>query len=158
MNSSAGSAVERLARLGLQLPPPPVAIGAAEPFVVDGDLVHTSGQIAIQHGRLVATGRLGAELDLATGQQAARICALNVLAQLHAAAGSLDAVLRIVSVTAYVACTPEFDQQPQVADGASSLFLEVFGRAGAHARTAVGVCSLVRGTPVVVNATARIAS
>lgn len=143
-----------LARLGLRLPP--AAIGAVEPYVVHGGLVHTSGQLALRDGRLVATGRLGDGVDLATGQEAARACAMNVLAQLDAAAGSLDAVTRLVRIVVYVACTPDFAQQPDVADGASQVLLDVLGPAGAHARSAVGVAALARGTPVVVEATAAI--
>lgn len=153
------TAADRLARLGLTLPLPPAAIGPVEPFVRHGDLVSTSGQLATRDGRLVATGRLGAELDLTAGQDAARVCALNVLAQLRAAGGTLDAVTRLIKITVFVACTADFDQQPQVADGASHLLLEVLGpAAGAHARSAVGVASLVRGTPVVVEATAQLAT
>lgn len=149
---------DRLARLGLELPVPPATIGPVEPFVRHGDLVYTSGQLATRDGRLVAVGRLGAELDLAAGQDAARTCAINVLAQLQAAGGTLDAVTRLIKITVFVACTADFDQQPQVGDGASELLLEVLGPAGAHARSAVGVASLVRGTPVVVEAMAQLAA
>jgi enamine deaminase RidA (YjgF/YER057c/UK114 family) len=97
-----------------------------------------AGLIATRDGQLVAKGRLGAEVDLVAGQEAARACAVNVLAQLQAAAGSLDAVTRLVKLTVYVACTGEFAQQPQVADGASKLMLDVLGVAG-------GPCPLGRG-------------
>ncbi len=158
MNGRTDNATDRLARLGLHLSPPPAAIGAVEPYVRHGNIIYTSGQIATRDGHLVATGRLGADVDLATGQDAARACAMNVLAQLHAAAGSLDVITRLVKITAFVACTTDFVQQPQVADGASQLLLDVLGPAGAHARSAVGVAALALGTPVVVEAIAEFAT
>ncbi|SFP88622.1 Enamine deaminase RidA, house cleaning of reactive enamine intermediates, YjgF/YER057c/UK114 family [Amycolatopsis arida] len=145
---------ERLARLGLTLPEPPAAVAAFQPYVRAGATVYVSGQIATRDGGLVATGRLGAEVDLATGQEAARACALNVLAQLHAAAGSLDAVARLVKITVFVASDPAFTEQPRVADGASRLLLDVLGPAGEHARAAVGVAVLPQNTPIEVDATA----
>jgi enamine deaminase RidA (YjgF/YER057c/UK114 family) len=154
MNERTGTVADRLARLGLRIPPPPAPVAAFEPYVRHGDTIYTSGQIATRDGHLVAAGRLGAEVDLAAGQEAARACALNVLAQLQAAAGSLDAVTRLVKLTVYVACTGEFAQQPQVADGASQLMLDVLGAAGAHARSAIGVAALPLGTPVEVEAIA----
>jgi enamine deaminase RidA (YjgF/YER057c/UK114 family) len=152
------SATQRLAQLGLTLPEPPAPVAAFQPFVRHGDTVYTSGQIATRDGQLVATGRLGAEVDIAAGQEAARACALNVLAQLNAAAGSLDDIVALVKLTVFVASAPDFTQQPQVADGASRLFLDVLGPAGAHARSAIGVSSLPLGTPVEVEAIAVIRS
>src|SRR4029453_11457447 len=152
------SATQRLAQLGLTLPEPPAPVAAFQPFVRHGDTVYTSGQIATRDGQLVATGRLGAEVDIAAGQEAARACALNVLAQLNAAAGSLDDIVALVKLTVFVASAPHFTQQPQVADGASRLFLDVLGPAGAHARSAIGVSSLPLGTPVEVEAIAVILS
>nr|MBA3278039.1 RidA family protein [Geodermatophilaceae bacterium] len=125
------TAEQRLARLGLELPAPPAAVAAFQPYVRTGTTVYVSGQIATRDGQLVATGRLGDGVDVATGQEAARACALNVLAQLHeAAGGSLDAVARLVKLTVFVASTAEFTGQPQVADGASQLLVEVLGPAG----------------------------
>lgn len=147
------SATERLTRLGLTLPEPPAPVAAFAPYLRTGETVYTSGQIATRDGRLVAAGRLGAEVDLATGQEAARVCALNVLAQLHAA-GSLDDIIALVKVTVFVASAADFTQQPQVADGASRLFLDVLGPAGVHARSAIGVSALPLGTPVEVEAIA----
>ena len=158
MNEGTGTAADRLARLGLQLPPPPVPVAAFEPYVRHGSTIYTSGQIATRDGQLVATGRLGAEVDLVAGQEAARACAVNVLAQLQAAAGSLDAVTRLVKLTVYVACTGEFAQQPQVADGASKLMLDVLGAAGAHARSAIGVAALPLGSPVEIEAIAQVST
>ena len=157
MNNRADTVADRLARLGLQLPPPAAPVAAFEPYVRHGNTIYTSGQIATRNGHLVATGRLGAEVDFATGQDAARACALNVLAQLQAAAGGLDAVTRLVKLTVYIACTGEFAQQPQVADGASQLLLDVLGTAGAHARSAIGVAALPLGSPVEVEAIAQVA-
>lgn len=156
MNEGTGSVADRLARLGLELPAPPTPVAAFEPYVRHGNTVYTSGQIATRNGHLVATGRLGAEVDLATGRDAARACAVNVLAQLQAAAGGLDAVTRLVKLTVYIACTDEFAQQPQVADGASQLLLDVLGAAGAHARSAIGVAALPLGSPVEVEAIAQV--
>ena len=156
MNEETGTVADRLARLGLELPAPPAPVAAFEPYVRHGNTIYTSGQIATRNGHLVATGRLGADVDLATGQDAARACAVNVLAQLQAAAGGLDAVTRLVKLTVYIACTGEFAQQPQVADGASQLLLDVLGTAGAHARSAIGVAALPLGSPVEVEAIAKV--
>lgn len=154
MTDAAECATQRLTRLGLALPDPPAALAAFEPFVRHGDTVYTSGQIAIRDGRLVTTGRLGAEVDLATGQEAARACALNVLAVLRAAAGSLDDIAHLVKITVFVASAADFTQQPHVADGASRLLSDVLGPAGAHARSAIGVAALPSGTPVEIEAIA----
>jgi enamine deaminase RidA (YjgF/YER057c/UK114 family) len=153
MTDHTESPTRRLAALGLTLPAPSPAVAAFEPFVRHGNTVYVSGQIATRDGTLIATGRLGAEVDLPTGQEAARVCALNVLAQL-AAAGSLDDLERLLKVTVYVASTPDFTQQPAVADGASRLLHDVLGPAGPHARAAVGVAALPLGTPVEVEAIA----
>lgn len=148
------SPTQRLARLGITLPAPAPAVAAFEPALRHGDTVYVSGQIAIRDdGTLVATGRLGAEVDLATGQEAARVCALNLLAQLSAVA-SLDAVERLLKITVFVASTSDFTAQPQVADGASRLLNEVLGAAGPHARAAIGVAALPAGTPVEIEAIA----
>ncbi|HEX4703624.1 MAG TPA: RidA family protein [Pseudonocardiaceae bacterium] len=154
MTGEPNDSAARLARLGLTLPEPPAAIAAFRPYVRVGATVYTSGQIATRDGHLVAIGQLGADVDIATGQEAARACALNVLAQLNAAAGSLDAIAQLVKITVFVASTAEFTQQPQVADGASELFVNVLGSAGAHARSAVGVAALPLGTPVEIEAIA----
>ena len=156
MSSTPETVDERLARLGLELPDPPPAVAAFQPYVRFGTTVYVSGQIATRDGQLVATGRLGDDVDIAAGQEAARLCALNVLAQLRAAAGSLDTVARLVKITVFVASTPGFTAQPQVADGASRLLAEVLGPAGKHARSAIGVAALPLGTPVEVEAVAEL--
>jgi enamine deaminase RidA (YjgF/YER057c/UK114 family) len=151
--SALATAEDRLVRLGLVLPAPPAAVAAFEPVVRVGTTVYVSGQIATRDG-LVVTGRLGDDLDVVAGQAAARLCGLNVLAQLRSAAGSLDAVQRLVKVTVFIACAPGFTEQPQVADGASRLFVDVLDAAGAHARAAVGVSALPAGSAVEVEAVA----
>jgi enamine deaminase RidA (YjgF/YER057c/UK114 family) len=152
------TALERLARLGLTLPAPPAAVAAFQPYLRVDDTVYVSGQIATRDGKLVAVGQLGAEVDLASGQDAARACALNVLAQLQAAAGSLDAVAQILKITVFVASAAGFTQQPQVADGASRLLIDVLGAAGAHARSAIGVAALPLGTAVEIEAIAKLSA
>jgi enamine deaminase RidA (YjgF/YER057c/UK114 family) len=149
---------QRLARQGLTLPDPPAAVSAFAPYVRSGSTVYVSGQIALRGGQLVTKGRLGADVDIADGQAAARMCALNVLAQLNAAAGSLSAIARLVKIAVFVASTPDFTSQPQVADGVSRLILEVLGEAGAHARSAIGVAALPLETPVEVEAIAELGS
>jgi enamine deaminase RidA (YjgF/YER057c/UK114 family) len=158
VTGDAQSPEQRLARQGLTLPDPPAAVAAFAPYVRSGSTVYVSGQIAVREGRLVTKGRLGADVDIADGQAAARLCALNVLAQLNAAAGSLSAIARLVKITVFVASTPDFTSQPQVADAASRLFLDVFGKAGAHARSAIGVAALPLGTPVEVEGIAELGS
>jgi enamine deaminase RidA (YjgF/YER057c/UK114 family) len=151
------SAEHRLIEMELRLPEPPAPVAAFLPYSVVGTTVYVSGQLATANGRLVATGRLGDTVDLAAGRAAARASAINVLAQLRAAAGgSLDAVARMAKITVFVASTAEFTAQPQVADGASELFIEVFGPAGRHARAAIGVAALPMGTAVEVEAVAEL--
>jgi len=145
---------DRLAELGLTLPPPPPPLPAFQAYVTDGDTIYVSGQIATRDGALVASGQLGAGVDLATGQDAARACAVNLLAQLQAAAGTLDAV-RVLKLTVFVASAVGFTDQPLVANGASELITAVLGEAGAHARSAVGVAGLPLGSPVEIEAVAR---
>lgn len=137
----------RLAELGLQLPPVATPAGAYAPAVRSGSLVFTAGQLPLVGGTLAATGKLGAEIDGERGKELARICALNALAAVDALVG-LDAVQRVVKVVGFVASAPGFSDQPAVLNGASELFGEVFGEAGAHARSAVGVAELPLGAPV----------
>ncbi|MGM0384804.1 MAG: RidA family protein [Actinomycetota bacterium] len=139
---------QRLAELGITLPPVPAPVAAYVPAVRIGDLVYTSGQLPFVDGALVATGRVGAVVDEADAAGAARIAALNALAAAAAVAGGIDAVERVVRVTVFVASTHDFHAQPAVANGASHLIGEVFGDAGAHARSAVGVGSLPLDAPV----------
>jgi len=138
----------RILQLGLELPPPPQPVASYVPVVVSGGLAFLSGQVPMAEGRLLWTGRLGAELDVEGGAQAARRCALQGLSALREALGSLDRVRRIVKVTVWVASAPGFTDQPKVANGASDLLVEVFGELGRHARAAVGAPELPLGAPV----------
>lgn len=132
----------RLAELGLILPEPVAPVANYVPFVVAGNLVFISGQVSIGPGGLI-TGKLGADLDLAKGVEAAHACGVNLIAQLRAACGGdLDRVKRVVKLGGFVNCTPDFTDQPKVVNGASDLMVAVFGDAGRHARAAVGAPSL----------------
>jgi enamine deaminase RidA (YjgF/YER057c/UK114 family) len=133
---------QRLAELGLSLPEvvPPVA--AYVPAVRSGSLVFTSGQLPMADGRMPATGKVGAEVDPDDAKAMAQQCALNALAAVKAEIGDLARVARVVKVVGYVASAPGFTGQPQVVNGASELLVSVFGDAGVHARSAVGVAAL----------------
>lgn len=122
-----------------------------------GDLAFVSGQVPIEAGELLSAGRLGAELSVEQGQQAARRCALQALAALRDELGSLDRVAEIVKLDVFVASAPGFTDQPKVANGASDLFVEVFGDRGRHARAAVGVAELPLGASVELALVVRIA-
>jgi enamine deaminase RidA (YjgF/YER057c/UK114 family) len=137
----------RLAELRLVLPPVATPAGVYLPAVRSGSLVFTAGQIPLVDGVLAATGKLGAEIDTERGQELARTCVLNALAAVDGLVG-LDAVVRVVKLVGFVASAPGFTAQPAVLNGASELLGEVFGGAGAHARSAVGVTELPLGAPV----------
>ena len=142
----------RLAELGIELPQAAAPVAAYVPVVVAGNLAHVSGQLPFVEGQLV-TGRLGEDVSLEQGAAAARACGLMILAQLKAALGSLDRVERVVKLGAFVNSAATFTDQPKVANGASELMAEVFGDAGKHARSAVGVPVLPLGAAVEVDAT-----
>lgn len=145
----AGRTEARLAELGIALPTPTAPIANYVPFVTTGKLVVVSGQVPLSEGKLTHVGKLGAEIGLEDGKAAARQCLLNVLAHLRAAAGGdLDRVRRVVRLGGFIAATAAFAQHPQVMDGASDLAVAVFGEAGRHARSTVGVASLPRNVPV----------
>lgn len=141
----------RLAELGLTLPAPAAPVAAYVPVVIAGNLAHVSGQLPFIDGALV-TGRLGENVTPEQGLAAARACGLMILAQLQAALGSLDRIERVVKIGAFVSSTPDFTGQPAVANGASELMVAVFGEAGRHARSAVGVPVLPLGAAVEVDA------
>jgi enamine deaminase RidA (YjgF/YER057c/UK114 family) len=141
----------RLAELGLTLPAAAAPVAAYVPVVVAGGLAHVSGQLPFVEGKLV-TGRLGEDVSLEAGTEAAQACAVMILAQLKAALGSLDRVERIVKLGAFVNSAADFTDQPKVANGASELMVAVFGEAGKHARSAVGVPVLPLGAAVEVDA------
>ncbi len=139
----------RLAALGLALPGPYPPHDPLDALVVHGGRARTSGQLPRDHdGRLVHPGVLGAELSVDDGAEAARWCALNALSVLRAGLGSLDRISRVLTVLGFVASAPGFAQQPAVVDGASKLLHDVFGEAGRHTRSAIGVAALPRGGAV----------
>ena len=139
---------QTLADLGIALPDAPAPAANYVPFVQSGNLVFVSGQVSMDANGLVR-GKLGENMSVEDAQKAARLCALNLLAQVSAACeGDLNRVARVVKLTGFVNATPDFNQHPQVVNGASDLMAEVFGDAGRHARAAVGTSSLPLGVAV----------
>lgn len=139
---------ERLAELGIELPPAAKPVASYIPVTVGAGLAFVAGQVPMEDGSPMATGRLADEADVEAGQRLARRCALQALAALRDELGSLDAVRRILKVTVFVAATDAFTDHPKVANGASDLLADVFGEEGKHARAAVGCSSLPLGVPV----------
>jgi enamine deaminase RidA (YjgF/YER057c/UK114 family) len=139
---------KRLEELGIALPGPPAAAGNYVPSVRTGNLLFLSGTICAMDGKLTHTGQLGAEHSVESGYEAAQVCALNTLAGIKAALGSLDSVARIVLVSGFVNAVAGFSESPAVINGASDLFVKVFGDAGRHARAAVAVAGLPRNSTV----------
>ena len=137
-----------LLSLGLTLPPPPKPVATYVPAVRSGNLLFLSGMIPIVEGKMTMTGKIGKELTVEQGQEAARITLLNALAVIKAEVGSLDRVERIVRIAVHVASAAGFTQQPAVANGASDLLVRIFGEAGRHARLALGAAELPLGAPV----------
>ena len=146
----------RLAELGLTLPQPAAPVASYVPAVEANGLLHISGQISFAEDGSLITGRLGEDVDLAGGQAAAKRCGLMLLAQIKAALGSLDRVERIVKLGVFVNSAGHFTDQPKVANGASDLMQQVFGEAGRHARSAVGVPVLPLGVAVEVDAVVQV--
>ena len=138
----------RLAALGLELPEVATPAGAYVPAVISGNLVFTAGQIPLVDGKLMAEGRLGAEITAEAGKEIAQRCALNAIAAVNSVLGDLGRVKKVVKVVGFVASTPEFTAQPGVVNGASELLQAAFGDAGIHARSAVGVAVLPLNSPV----------
>jgi len=139
----AGKVDAQLKKLGIALPEPPAAAARYVPFVVAGGLVFVAGQLPMQGGRIAVAGKLGDDVSIEDGVHAARLCAINILAQLRAACGGdLDKVRRCVRLNGFVASTPDFTDQPRVVNGASDLIVEALGEAGRHSRIAVGVAAL----------------
>jgi enamine deaminase RidA (YjgF/YER057c/UK114 family) len=148
----------RLQELKIVLPTPPAPVASYVPFVAVGGLVHISGQVSVDAEGGIK-GKLGRDVSLELGQAAARLCGLNLLAQLKAACGGdLDRVIRAVKLGGFVNVTPDFDPVPQVVNGCSDLMVQVFGEAGKHARAAVGVANLPMGFAVEVDGVFAIAS
>jgi enamine deaminase RidA (YjgF/YER057c/UK114 family) len=156
-DQSAGHDAEaRLAELGLTLPRLTPPLAAYVSAVRTGNYVYTAGQLPIVDGELTITGKVGAEVGVPDAAAAARICALNAVAAAAEVAGGLGAIRRIVKVTGFVASVPDFTDQALVINGASELLIELFGDAGRHARSAVGMAVLPRNTPVEVELIAEV--
>ena len=148
----------RLKDLGIQLPTPPSPVASYVPTVLSDKLLFISGQVTLTSEGLKYVGIVGKDLSVEEGKQAARLCAVNLLAQVKAAlSGDLDRVKRVVKLTVFVNCVAGFAQQPEIANGASDLLVEVFGEAGKHARSAVGAGSLPRNVATEVEAIIEIA-
>ena len=142
------SASTRLAELGLELPQVAAPVAAYVPAIRVGDVVYSSGQLPSVAGQLVATGKVGAEVSAETGAECARTAALNALAAVSEQAGGIDEIEQVIRVVIFVASAADFTGQPQVGNGASAVLREIFGEAGRHARSAVGVAVLPLDAPV----------
>ncbi|MFA6506913.1 MAG: RidA family protein [Treponemataceae bacterium] len=145
-------AYENLRKLGLELPTPPPPGGLYVPVKQVGNFLYTSGQGATRNGKPLFTGKVGAELTVEEGQQAARLCVLNLLSVLHAFTGDLNRIKNVVKVLALVASAPGFGQQPLVVNGGSQLLIDVFGERGKHCRSAMGTNELPGNIPVEIEA------
>ena len=150
------TAAERLAELGLTLPPVAAPVAAYVPAVRTGNYVYTSGQLPFVDGKLQGTGKVGEGVSVDEAAGLARTCALNALAAVASVAGGLDAITRIVKVTCFVSSAPAFTGQAQVANGASEFLIAVLGDAGRHARSAVGMSVLPLDSPVEVELIAEV--
>jgi enamine deaminase RidA (YjgF/YER057c/UK114 family) len=142
----------RLKGLGVVLPQAAAPAANYVPFMRTGNLILTAGQLPLKDGKLIATGLLGRDLDTAAGKEAAKLCAVNVLAQAKAALADLEKIRRLVKITVFVASTPEFTEQHVVANGASDFLVAALGERGKHARSAVGTAALPLNAPVEVEA------
>jgi enamine deaminase RidA (YjgF/YER057c/UK114 family) len=151
-----GNVEDKLNSLGIQLPEPPKPLAAYIAAKQTGNLVFTAGQLPMVEGNLIATGLLGRDIEVEAAKAAARICVINALSAVKGAIGDLDKIKQIVRVVGYVASVPEFTQQPAVVNGASELLLEIFGEAGRHARSAVGVAVLPLNAAVEIELTVEV--
>ena len=142
----------RLAKLGVTLPAAAAPAANYVPFMTSGNLLLTSGQLPLKEGKLLVTGLLGRDADVAAGKEAAKACAINILAQAKAALGDLEKIKRVVKITVFVASEPSFVEQHLVANGASDFLVEAIGERGKHARSAVGVASLPLNAAVEIEA------
>ena len=147
----------RLKELAIDLPQAAAPVANYVPVVISGNQAWLAGQVTIWNGEFRHKGQLGRDIAVEEGKAAARLCALNILAQLRAALGDLDRVKRCLKLNVFVNSVPDFTDQPSVANGASDLMVEVFGEAGKHARSAIGVAQLPRGVSVEVDAVFEIA-
>jgi enamine deaminase RidA (YjgF/YER057c/UK114 family) len=147
---------QRLEELGIELPSAPAPVASYVRTIRQGDCIYVSGQLPLKSGELVAVGKVGDAVSLENGAEAARQCAINAISALKAEVGELSRITRIIRVTGFVASDPSFTSQPQVVNGASDLFVSVFGEIGRHTRSAVGVASLPLDAPVEVEVIAGI--
>lgn len=147
----------RLKDRGITLPAAAAPAANYLPFVRTGNLLYPSGQLPMKDGKLAVTGLLGRDLDTAAGKEAAKLCAINVLAQAKTALGDLERISRLVKITCYVASTPDFTEQHLVANGASDFLAEVLGERGKHARVAVGMAALPLNAAVEIEAIIEVA-
>lgn len=138
----------KLTELGLQLPQPPAAAGSYVPYIRTGNLLYLAGTVSIYNGKMTHIGQVGQEQTVQTAYESAKICALNTLANIKAATGSLDRVKQFVLVTGFVNAVSGFTESPAVINGASELFGQLYGEAGKHARAAVAAAGLPRGSTV----------
>ena len=144
---------DRLNELGITLPDAPAPAAHYVPYVQTGKLLFISGQVPMVNGAIEVTGKVGADVSIETAQQQARICAINILAQINAATGGdLSQVKQVIKLGGFVACADDFTNQPEVINGASDLMADLFGSAGQHARFAVGTNALPRGVCVEIDA------
>lgn len=148
---------DRLAALGITLPPAAAPAANYVPYVISGNLLYLSGQLPIENGAVAVTGLLGRDVDVARGQRAAELCAINILAQAQAALGDLARIRRVVKLNGFVASMPTFVEQHLVMNGASNLIAAVLGEPGKHARAAVGMASLPLNAAVEIDAIIEIA-
>jgi enamine deaminase RidA (YjgF/YER057c/UK114 family) len=143
----------RLAQLNITLPTPPKPAGSYIPVVTSGNLAFVSGQIPMQDGKVLFTGKVPTERSIEEARDAAKLCGINLLAQLKANLGSLDRITKIVRVSGFVNCTPEFSEHPKIINAASDMFFEIFGEKAKHSRIAVGVSSLPLNSTVEIDMT-----
>lgn len=148
-----GKLEARLKELGIEIPNATIPRGNYAPVIIAGGFAHVAGQVPFWNGEIKYTGVVGKDVDLETAQQAARLCGLNMLAQMKTALGELDRIKRVVRLTCFIQATPDFSQHPLVANGVSDLFGEILGEAGRHARSAVGCVSLPLHVAVEVDGT-----
>jgi enamine deaminase RidA (YjgF/YER057c/UK114 family) len=147
---------ERLREIGVEISLPPAPQGAYQPAVISGNLIFVSGQLPLREGKLLYKGKVGSEISIEDGMEAARLAAINSLSVIKSELGDLDRIKRIVKLTGYVSSALGFDMQAKVVNGASQFFYDVFGDIGRHARAAVGVYELPLGAPVEIEVIAEI--
>ncbi len=153
----ANNAEKKLKEMGIELPTPAAPAANYIPYTIAGKILTISGQIPMGENGIEFIAKLGDTADVETGQAAAKLCAINILAQAKAALGDLDNIKQVIKIQGYVNSTPDFTDHPEVINGASDLLAEVLGEAGKHARAAVGMTSLPRGVAVEVDAIIEIA-